>query len=198
MKYKIIAITALVVFGGCLPSLHPLYTPEDLVFKPELLGCWGEDNDETWTFAQDDKKSYTLTINNQGETGTFSAHLLTLDKTLYLDLIATDLGELDVCDFYKMSIYPVHIFMKVEQISPELTLTFMDPEWVEEYLKENPDELELTLAGDDNERRLITASTEQLQTFVKKHANNEDAWGDPGKLPRYSETKPQDTKKTED
>ena len=175
MKWKMIAITALVVLGGCVPTLHPLYTDADLVFEPALLGCWDADKGETWTFAKETDNSYTMTLVSNNKTGKFTAHLLKLDNTLYLDLIPQKM-DIDAADFYQLYLYPVHVFMKVYQISPTLEMAVMDIDWLKKYLKENPDAIEYTFAGKDNKQPIITASTSELQAFVKAHANDKDAW----------------------
>ena len=34
---------------GCVPSLHPLYTDQDVIFDQSVLGVWAEDGSkETW------------------------------------------------------------------------------------------------------------------------------------------------------
>jgi hypothetical protein len=50
---------------GCAPSLHPLYTEQDLIFDPLLIGEWrGKDNTDKskWTFTEGDGKNYMLRI----------------------------------------------------------------------------------------------------------------------------------------
>ena len=36
----LMSFSALLVLTGCVPSLQPLYTEEDLTFDPALLGTW--------------------------------------------------------------------------------------------------------------------------------------------------------------
>ncbi len=40
-KYLVSALAAAALLVvGCLPSIHPLFTDKDLVFKKELVGTW--------------------------------------------------------------------------------------------------------------------------------------------------------------
>ena len=40
--------------AGCIQTLHPLYTENDLTFDAALIGVWGEDNSkETWAFEKE-------------------------------------------------------------------------------------------------------------------------------------------------
>jgi len=53
MKVRILQLLAVMTtclsLSGCLPSLYPLYTEDDLIFSPELLGIWQEpDDDMLW------------------------------------------------------------------------------------------------------------------------------------------------------
>jgi hypothetical protein len=46
---------------GCIPSLHPLFTGDDLVFDHRLIGVWAEaDSKEAWTFQKSGAKEYRL------------------------------------------------------------------------------------------------------------------------------------------
>ena len=39
------------ILGGCIPSLHPLFTKKDVFFEPQLVGTWaGEDAKDNWQF----------------------------------------------------------------------------------------------------------------------------------------------------
>lgn len=92
MKTKtIISALLLSILFGCVPSLHQLYTDKDLTFEPRLLGAWttGEDR---WIFEKrSDEKSYDLTyIDKDGKKGKFQAHLVKLDKFLFLDIYPTE------------------------------------------------------------------------------------------------------------
>ena len=37
-----VALGLVVLLAGCFPSLHPLYTEEDLVYDSALVGTWTE------------------------------------------------------------------------------------------------------------------------------------------------------------
>jgi hypothetical protein len=54
MKVKKLLFYLLAVFmGGCVLSLHPLYTENDLIFEEKLLGTWAEEGSKvTWQFKR--------------------------------------------------------------------------------------------------------------------------------------------------
>ena len=49
MSRGVVAIAGLLLLGGCVPSLQPLFTDRDLVFDPGLIGTWKDtDGETTW------------------------------------------------------------------------------------------------------------------------------------------------------
>ena len=167
---------------GCFEvsvSLHPIYTEEDLIFVPELLGTWyeGEPDDETLSFSSDDHRSYDLVVpDDEGGTFAFSVHLIRIKGTMFLDLYpASDDEELFP---YFM---PVHNFFLVEQIEPTLKMRAMDDDWLESYLKEHPRSLRHEIV---DEIIVLTASTKKLQAFLLKHMNKGAFEEEPTELTR--------------
>lgn len=168
---------------GCIPSLHPIYTEEDLIFVPELLGTWSEEgSDETWSFSSEDPRSYDLVqTDDEGKKGEFSAHLFRIEGTMFLDLFPEEREE-ETSGFYKIHLLPVHTFILVEQIEPNLKMSFMDGEWLESYLEEHPGSLRHEIVEDGG--IVLTASTKELQAFLVEHVKTEDAFGASSELTR--------------
>ena len=48
------------MMGGCVQSLHPLFTEKDIIFEEKLVGIWSEDpnSKEIWEFKKADANSY--------------------------------------------------------------------------------------------------------------------------------------------
>ena len=164
----------LLVLTGCVVSLHPVYTQGDIVFEPALVGRWAEGPD-VFQFEKAGDRTYQLTYTDEsGASGRFTAHLLKLDGDLYLDLFPED-PELKENDFYKMHIVAAHTFMRVKQISPRLQMAFMDYDWLDQLLKKTPEALKHEKQED---RVIITASTKELQAFLRKYSKAEGLWDD--------------------
>ncbi len=181
------------LLAGCIPvmSLHPLYTDKDLIFDEKLLGTWLEGND-SWKFEEgSDPNSYALTVTSDDKKGEFIAHLAKIDDMLFLDLFPSG-HDLDINLLLAIHLLPVHTFMKVEQIEPTLQMQMMDPDKIEEMLKSDPNLIKHEIV---EERIVLTASPEELQEFMKKHANDEGLFGEASDLERLE---PQDPNEPND
>jgi hypothetical protein len=165
-KKRIFYCVALLM-AGCLPSLHPLYNDKTLIFKDELIGKWMGDDSE-WRFSRAGEKEYELRIrDDEKEIGRFSAHLIEIKGLMFIDLFPDDEPLEDLDDFYKIHLLPVHTFMKVDQINPNLQLRMIDYEKVGKMIENDPNIIKHEVVDDD--RVVLTASTEELQNFVVEH-----------------------------
>jgi hypothetical protein len=184
MKKFLLPVLAVAVFmTACVPSLQPLYTPETIVFREELAGIWkGEpQKEESWTFTKGENNVYRLNIRDKEDSSLLEARLVKLGDYLFLDLFpdgsaleASKLGE-----FYRAALVPGHLILQVK-LGAKLELRLMEAESLAEMLKANPKALAHTFVPE--ERLVITASTAELQAFMKKHAENEDLWGNPAEM----------------
>lgn len=175
------ALTLSFLLTSCVPSLNPLYTPETLVFREDLLGVWKEkpQDKESWNFTKADEKSYNVTIieANGGEISKLEGRLVKLEDSLFLDLSPSDDGlkDKDLGAFYLASLIPGHLILKVK-IGAKLELQTLDPDNLQKHLAASPNSLAHIFVQKD--RLVITASTADLQKFVKKHANNSEFWSE--------------------
>ena len=182
MKKLLLPLLGSIAFlSACVPSLHPLYTAETMVFRDELIGIWKEkpQEEESWTFTKrEDGKSYLLVIKDEKRDSSFEARLVKLGDHLFLDLIADGDSLKDkVGDLYRASLIPGHLIMKVK-LGAKLELQMLESGKLEELLKAAPKTLAHTHI--ENDYLVITAATAELQAFFKKHAESKELWGEPG------------------
>jgi hypothetical protein len=193
MKNKhafIIAGFFILFLSGCIPSIHPLYSDEDIVFKTELLGSWAE-GDAKWVFEQRGENGYLLKYyekeNFFRDTATFSdfeVTLLKLGNNYYLDFYPGENDQLDFSSLLIATLLPVHIFAKVDFVDEGVEISFFDRDWLEELLDEN----RIRIAHEKtSEYFVLTASTDELQKFVIKYSDVEDAFVEPSLLERIIE-----------
>lgn len=167
LRYATLGSLLLIV--GCLPSLNSVYTEDDLVFEPDIVGFWKlENSPQTWDFKKRDEKSYHLVFTDKhGQSGRFVAHVCRVENTLFLDLFPEQ-EEVDSTAFYKYHLLPIHTVYMVKQTKPALELVSIDLKWLKQHLAEHPDDLSHSTY---NNRTLVTASTQELQNFLLKHKN---------------------------
>ena len=158
---------ATLFLAGCLPSLNPVYTDRDLIFDPAVVGLWKQPKSRaSWNFTKRDDKSYNLVYTDEnGYSGRFIARLARIDETLFLDLFPQEIQD-DENSFYKAHLVPIHTVYLVRHTTPDVELAAIDYEWLERFLAEQPGSLpHATFNG----RKMITASTQELQEFVIQH-----------------------------
>ena len=161
------SLIALTVLAGCIPSLNPLYTDENIVFEPALVGVWKQPQGTArWEFSKLDEKSYRLLYtDDQGQQGRFIGRLVRLESDLFLDLYPED-EQVEASGFYKFHLVPIHTIYRVRGTQPQLELAAIDFKWLEEYLASHSQEIECATF---NGRKLITAPTSAVQKFVLAH-----------------------------
>lgn len=163
---------------GCIPlSIHPLYTDDVLVYRPELEGVWGEDeSDGSWSFAPGGNKSYILTIREGDDPpGILTAHLAELDGSLWLDMTVEDLGDAELPEFPAMHLLPLHSFWQVEVEEDVFRIRTFDPEWLEERFEKKRFWIDYEKWDD---WFVFTAKPERLQRFVKKWMRHSEVFGE--------------------
>lgn len=176
------------LIAGCIPSVHPIYTPKDVVFNPALLGTWAKKDakKEKWVFTEGESKgpkktptSYHLDYtDDEGRPGRFVVHLVKVGDHWFLDLYPED-PKLKQNGFYQLHLFPVHTFLLVREITPELRLSPMAVDWFKELIQEHPEALRHEIEGD---RILVTASTRELQAFLLAHVGDPKAFSEPIRL----------------
>ena len=186
---KILFYLIAALLGGCVPvmSLHSLYTKENVVFEEKLLGIWVDDPNSpeaTWEFTHIDepKNAYKLIVSDdKGQKGSFVAHLVKLENSLFLDVFPDEFP----CDtedpnktdwlYNVFFLVPVHTFIKIDSIEPQLKMRLTDDEKMEKLFKEDPNVVKHMSIED---RLILTASTEELQAFVLKYADDSRVFPD--------------------
>lgn len=162
------------LIAGCVPpiSLHPLFTDEELIFEPALLGTWLLEQKGDWcTFEKADGKEYRLTCVVEGDRAEFEAHLLRLGPHTFLDTYPDNASYENGLFFAHLA--PGHIFSRVSLEGNSLKLAQMDDEWLGKMLKAGTVKISHERFQDG---LFLTAPTAELQAFFLEHADNADAF----------------------
>jgi hypothetical protein len=99
-----------------------------------------------------------------------------LGGAYFLDFYLEDfLGDEDVLTLASFHIVPVHTFAKLEVERDKLIINWFDQEWLEDLIKEN----KIRIHHENNDDFiLLTAKPKELQKFVSKYLNSEEAFED--------------------
>jgi hypothetical protein len=198
---------------GCIPSLHPLYTKDKLVFIEDLLGIWTNSdmpleekkleitlNDEEknlpelWSFEKADDDYYKLIhVDLNGRAARFDVHVVQLGENYFIDFFREDPNKKDlekynfafqgdqINDMEAFHLMPVHTFAKLEITDSHVNISMFDHEFLEKLFKEKRIRLKHENVDDTI---VLTAQPEELQQFMMKYGDDEDAFLDPTTLHR--------------
>lgn len=182
MKTRILSLFVLAL-AGCVPSWNPFYTEKDVVFDPAFVGVWRpvaarESSKELWSFTKGGDKVFQLQqTDEEGRKASFEARLFKLKDQRFLDLYLTKVesDDLQANAWASISLVPAHLLLKVEQSEPALKLAAMNPDWMQKFLKKNPDAIAHRVVSDGN--IVLSANTEELQKFVLAHIDDKEFFG---------------------
>ncbi len=195
MKRKafLFLLAILFLISGCFVySFYPLYTEDDLFANDILLGEWMDGDSTIWEFSHEVKKSsffgnstsydstvYTLRIMAE-EDSTFSeksiaARIVKLQEYYFIDFFIDDHLDHGNGDFFDMYLFPVHVFAKLEFGKNNATIKYFNPSWLGGLIEEN----KIRIHHEKTEERvLLTAKPKELQKFVLKYVNSDEAFED--------------------
>jgi hypothetical protein len=182
MKTRVyLTLLLMLVIGGCVPSLHQLWTKETLVYDDAIKGKYQE-SDNVWKFAGDpQQKSYALTIHEKDDkVSQLTAHLVEVQGQRFLDMYPSDDAELEGGDWLKFHLVPAHLFLHVSATEPNLVVAAMDPDEVRKLLEQQPELVRHEIIEDN--RVVLTDSPEHLQKFLLAGLKIEGFFGEPSEL----------------
>ncbi len=168
------------LLGACapVPSLHSLFTDDEVFFDEALLGNWAafEDGDRDtqvrWSFEKSGENSYALTRADEKNKPTrYKAHLVRLGTLLFFDAEPDPSSE-DSCQDY-LYLMPTHVFGRIWVEGDIVRLAMLD----DERLKKSLDKNKAEIAHDEVEETIVlTAATKDLQNLAPNHAQDEEAF----------------------
>jgi len=207
MKTKtiiVILFLSMLVSSCVLSSLFPLYKESDLIRDDRIVGTWlaeeREDYIEYWTFEWVDTseagssffgpgawekyntgKTYRVTVAENALEQEFAANLLELDGKTYMDFYPVDF-EIEH-GFLAWHMVPVHLFSQIEIKEDNLIFYWCDVDYFKELIEQN--KVKISHISNKGEI-LITASTGELQRFIKKYGEEVFNYSEPDTIPRAS------------
>lgn len=201
MKRRILIFVAVLVFflSGCVVySFYPLYTEKDLFPNDLLTGTWIEADNENSTIDQadgiwkfehpfiDEEKSdakdslsYLLDLKtiDSGKTieSKFDVHIVKLGDQFFLDFYLHEFFEDSELSLAIFHVIPVHTFAKLTLGENEITINWLNPDWLAKLIRENKIRIH---HEESDDVVLLTAKPQEVQKFITKYVNSEEAFKD--------------------
>jgi hypothetical protein len=187
MKTKVLLCLAFVtvLFGGCVvQSIQPLFSEKDYIEYPALAGTWKQQDENkeigVWIFSREGTHYKLVHSDEKGHRATFNVAAGKIGADVFLDFVLTDIEPKDsLNDLAQVSLIAAHAFAKLVKTNDALVLVAMDYEWLEKHLEANPKAIAHVT---QDKRPILTASTEELKTFVAKYASDNKVFKNEVKL----------------
>ena len=188
-NFSFVLLFTLFLSGCVVYSFYPLYEQDDLFENEILIGLWFDDDDSEWNFShpmvgkkenkKPDKKSYLLHLKTKEDGGVresvFKVHIIKLAGYYFLDFYLEDYVNDDEIELSSFHIIPVHTFAKLTLLDNKLQINWFDQEWLQKLIEEN----KIRIHHENNgEFILLTAKPRELQKFVSKYVDSEEAFKD--------------------
>jgi hypothetical protein len=191
MKWKNVIALSIIALGlsGCVVySFYPLYSEKDLFANDYLLGKYSDKDKSDWEFTHlkksvnkvdvTDSTGYQLILMEDKDSSLvskFNVHLIKIDGVLIADFLLDDYNKKKDMRLFDFHIIPVHTFAKVIIENDKITFKWFNGEWLQKLIEEN----RLRIRHENNgEFILLTAKSAELQKFLKKYLNSDDAFKD--------------------
>jgi len=187
-KYLIPILVVLITAQSCtIFSLNPLYTEEDLMEVPDLVGTWEEPDEHEYVsiellqnnkylfrYMEDLRKDGTF---QEVDTVSYEAGFLEVGNHFFADLYPYyhDEGS-DESEYLFRNFIPTHSILKIVKEGNELQLYLFNFDRLQELFEQNRIRIKHQMFDD---YIVITASTEELQKFIEKYADDPKAFEDP-------------------
>lgn len=187
----VVIVLAVVCLQGCIvKSVHQFYKESDVIYRKELEGNWTDQDGNGWQIHQNPFKqnAYELHYSKNGREVSLIGHLFKLNGNQYFDMMSTEDNSEDI-PVFDLHIVPTHSIARVATLNDhEVSIKWFNEEWLRKMFVENRIKISHELVMDENPQStddgfyLLTASTEELQKFVIKYGDDEDAYDDDLKL----------------
>ncbi len=185
-NFFFISLLALFLSGCVVYSFYPLYTEKDLFANEILTGTWVDGDSAVWKFEHPyigkelpenlDKTSYVLYLKDKnGKASEFKVHIIKLGGHYFLDFYLEEFLDDNNLDLASFHIVPVHTFAKLKVTSNQLQINWFDQDWLGKLIKENKIRIHHENNGD---YILLTALPKELQKFVTKYVDSDEAFKD--------------------
>jgi len=188
----LLLLVSMVLWSACLvKSFKPFYFDQDVITDNRLSGNFMENDSSLWVFElilPDTSKQgttiphayYSLShTDEEGDLSKFFVTLFQLDDRMYLDFLP-DQESSGSTDLYTMHLLPVHTLARIDfGDDDQVSVKWMKEDWLNELIKSGNTDIDYQLIhyeDDDEGSYILSASTAELQAFIKTYADDPNAF----------------------
>ena len=170
----ILLMLCAVLIGGCVRSINPVLEDAQVGEYPELAGKWvaADGSASNLELIPDGKTFRVSPMDDEGKQGSFVLRIGKVGKLTVMECKPADLPA-NLSHDYSAQLMPTYTFAVLTQTQPKVMARTLKPDWLDRYVAEHPQELPMARVGGE---AIIVASTKQLQAFIEKHWETEEAW----------------------
>lgn len=157
---------------GCpARSRSPFLTQRDISFDPRLVGSWSNvDDSEIMMFQRYGEKGYSVALREKDSSiSRYGVHLGQIGKSWFLD----SYSERGHNDYHLL---PTHLLWRVWVGADTLRIASLEDDWLERMIDSGTLEIRHARWNGDV---ILTASTEELQKLVQRHAEDNGVFSEP-------------------
>jgi len=201
-KLVILSLLFLALNSCVVKSLFPFYTNSNIYFEKKFIGNWIDTENAKWEILQfqevilkENKKNkaseldtdqfriynkykngYVVYFEKDNTKSSFLAMPFKINNQLFLDFTAIEDNEIEELknDLYKMHLIGTHTLAKFDFLNEnEVAISWFSSKKLEQLLDEDKIKIKHEQVG-FAETTLLTASSEELQKFIKKYMDSKD------------------------
>ncbi len=172
---------------SCLvSSLHPFYKQKDKRYDPVMTGTWMDGDSSIWTIEANEESgeflgpshpdsTYLITYYEEKDrAGRFVGTLFRIRGVDYVDFYPEPYEDHCATELTCWHHFPTHTLARVQYSRDSILLYWYGEEWLNELFERNRIRIphETVEISPDYPRHILTASTDELQKFIRKYAND--------------------------
>lgn len=195
MIRTVLALVLAIAMAGCsIPSLHGIHTPETIRDDAGLAGLWADTGHEVVVrIDRPAEAEFEATIvampDDAKKTATpmsFDVRLVQLGETMFADLVLNKQERQAAMERHQTMVVRTHQFLKFAREGDTLRVWALDFEKVRDGLLDGslPVAHAVLDDSDGSADLVLTATTAELQAFLRGRAGDERLWAGPAVLQR--------------
>lgn len=189
ISFLSIIVVFLLLQACIIKSIHPFFKESDLIFKEELLSSWIDQDNNKWVIKrfEDTKNVYEMHQIIPGKKDViFLTRLFMLDNQYYLDFYPlADTNHDENSTMFDLHLMPTHSIARVNKLTNnEIHIQWFNEDRLKKLFDENRIKISHEVISDeishssDDKTYILTASTDELQKFIIKYGNDDEAFKD--------------------